>query len=132
MVGNLFDSDPIQHVSEIKWGEPTEHRMGGATGPPIVNIGGIWGTVCVDGFDENAAEFFCRNLMTGGAEISSISHKEVELQGQFQEYPVLTDVQCQPDAKTVRDCTSGPMGVSNCASGNDVVLTCQLYFDPSQ
>ena len=107
--------------------------MGGATGPPIVNIGGKWGTVCADNFGENAAEFFCRNLMTGGAEISSISHKKVELHGEFQEYPVLTDVQCQPDAESFRDCTSGHMGFSNnCTSGKDVVLACQLYFDPSQ
>ena len=118
-------------MTEIHWIDAlTDERMGGATGPVKVKIGGIWGTVCVDNLDENAAEFFCRNLMTGGSEISSISHKELELQG---EYPVLlTDVQCKEDAMTVRDCTSGPMGFSNCASGNDTVLTCQFYYIPPE
>ena len=118
-------------MTEIHWIDAlTDERMGGATGPVKVKIGGIWGTVCVDNLDENAAEFFCRNLMTGGSEISSISHKELELHG---EYPVLlTDVKCKPDAMTVRDCTSGPMGFSNCASGNDTVLTCAFYYNPSE
>ena len=121
----LLDSDPIHHVSGIEWGPGTDQRIGGATGPLLVNIGGIEGTVCVDNFDEHAATFFCSNLMTGGGEISSISHKSLEAYG---EYPILlTNVQCQANATTVNDCTSGPMGYSNCASGNDTVLTCALY-----
>ena len=121
-----MDSNPVQHVIGIKWGDPwTIYRMGGATGPPLVNIGGLWGTVCYDGFNENAANFFCENLMSGGNIDGFINHEELEKNGT---YPVLlTNVQCNENAQSVDDCTSGPMGYENCASGNDVVISCGLW-----
>ena len=127
----MLDSNPIKHVNAFKWANKMpEGWTGGHTGPPLVNIGGIWGTVCFDGFDENAAEFFCRNLVTGGHEVEPISHDEVEtLHGT---YPVLlTNVQCTVNAQSVLDCTSGPMGYASCSSGNDVQLTCMLYYNPT-
>ena len=111
----------------IKWGDPwTIHRIGGATGPPLVNIGGLWGTVCFDGLNENAANFFCEKIysgfLVGGNIDGSISHEELETHGT---YPVLlTDVKCNENAQSVEDCTSGPMGYDNCASGNDVLISC--------
>ena len=123
----LLDSNPIQHVIDFNWlNLLMTYLYGGATGPPLVNIGGLWGTVCYDGFDENAANFFCQKLYPGfhvaGSVNGSISHEELEMYGT---YPVLlTDVQCNENAQSVDDCTSGPMGYDNCASGNDVLISC--------
>lgn len=60
----LLDSDPIHHVTEIDW-DGAIFYVGGGDGPVVVKIGGLWGTVCVDNFDENAAELFCRNIKPG-------------------------------------------------------------------
>ena len=125
----MLDSNPIKHVNAFKWANPDEWKAGGHTGPPLVNIGGIWGTVCLDGFDQNAAEFFCRNLSTSGRFVEPISHSAVETR--YGTYPVLlTNVQCIANAASVLDCTSGPMGYASCSSGNDVQLSCAFYYVP--
>ena len=68
-------------------------------------------------------------LLNCSAEILSreiLSHKDFEMVHGV--HPVLlTNVQCQPNATTVNDCTSGPMGFANCASGNDTYLACDIY-----
>ena len=126
----MLDSNPIHHVNAFTWANPGEGPYGGHTGPPLVNIGGIWGTVCFDGFDQNAAEFFCRNLMTGGHLVEPISHSVVETS--YGTYPVLlTNVQCIEHAASVADCTSGPMGYASCSSGKDIQLTCILGTPPT-
>ena len=127
-----MDSDPIKHVENITWGRPWEVRAGGTSGPPLVFIGGLWGTVCLDGFSTTAAEFFCRNLLSGGDGIAPISHEQVRYPGKpDQQLPVLlTDVQCDENAVSVADCTSGPMGYSNCPSGDDVYLSCGFWYVP--
>ena len=67
---------------------------------------------------------------TGGRADGPISHKEVDKN--YGTYPVLlTNVQCIEKAQSVLDCTSGPMGYASCSSGNDVVLGCALYYDPT-
>ena len=127
----LLDSNPIHHVNAFKWTNPNDTLLGGHTGTPLVNIAGIWGTICSDGFDENAAEFFCRSLgWTGGRADEPVSHDEVE--ALYGTYPVLlTNVQCTVNAQSVLDCTSGPMGYASCSSGNDVKLGCMLYYNPT-
>ena len=95
----------------------------GHLGPLLVNIGGIWGTVCYDGFDDVTAEFFCDNLEMPYLFYDYYSHKGV--QETYGEYPVLlTNVKCIENATTFHDCTSGPMGYAACNSGNDVELSC--------
>ena len=127
----MLDSNPIKFVNDFNWTNFDGSGIGGHVGVPIVNIGGIWGTVCSDGFDENAAEFFCRSLRwTGGRAVEPISHDEVE--ALYGTYPVLlTNVQCTVNAQSVLDCTSGPMGYASCSSGNDLKLGCMLYYDPT-
>ena len=110
-------------------GWPWGLRDGGTHGPPLVFIGGLWGTVCFDGFNitKNAAKFFCRNLSSGGDGIAPINHEQVRYPGNPDQLPVLlTDVQCDENAVSVADCTSGPMGYSNCPSGDDVYISCAL------
>ena len=122
----LLDSNPIKHVQDFKFANGND-GIGGHVGPPLVNIGDIWGTVCFDGFDENAAEFFCRSIgWSGGRDVEPISHAEVE--ALYGAYPVLlTNVKCTENAQSVLDCTSGPMGYASCSSGNDVELGCALF-----
>ena len=106
--------------------------MIGHLAPLLVNIGGIWGTVCYDDFDEAAAEFFCRNLeMPGAFFYDPIEHKDV--QDEYGEYPVLlTNVKCTEGADSVHDCTSGPMGYAYCSSGQDLVLGCGYDLGTTQ
>ena len=122
----MLDSDPIKHVTNITLGDPKIERIGFASGPPLVYIGGLWGSICYDGFDENAAEFFCRSLgWRYSQRFEAIDHKVVRYPGKSQQVPVLlTNVQCNENATTIDDCTSGPMGYSNCESGEDVKVYC--------
>ena len=120
----------MKHVENITWGEPFERLGGSENGPLLVYIGGLWGTVCFDGFDENAVIFFCENLVSGGygIDVERVNHEEVRFKGKpEQQLPVLlTNVQCDENAATPDDCTSGPMGYSNCPSGDDVKLVCSF------
>ena len=122
----MLDSNPIHHVNAFKWTNPNDDLVGAHTGTPLVNIAGIWGTVCSDGFDENAAEFFCRSLgWTRGRAVEPTSHDEVE--ARYGTYPVLlTNVRCTVNAQSVLDCTSGPMGYASCSSGDDLTLGCTM------
>ena len=121
----MLDSNPIKFVNDFNWTIPGS-RPGGYDSVPIVEIGGIWGTVCFDGFDQNAAMFFCKKLRWNAVGyIQSISHAQVE--ADYGTYPVLlTNVKCNENAQSVLDCTSGPMGFASCSSGNDVHLGCML------
>ena len=121
----LLDSNPIKHVNDFKWADDAGWT-GGQVGVPLVNIGGVFGTVCFDGFDDNAAKFFCGMLdWTDSSDVESISHEDVE--AKYGTYPVLlTNVQCTENATSVLDCTSGPMGYASCSSRNDVQLSCLL------
>ena len=124
----LLDSDPIKYVDEIQWGSPLLISGADEDGPALVNIGGLWGTICFDGFNQNAAEFFCKKLARQNAKsFHEISHDEVRSQPSLnqKQFPVLlTNVQCNENATTVDDCSSGPMGYSNCPSGKDVAVIC--------
>ena len=121
----MLDSNPIKFVNNFTWADNTE-PVGGHVGVPLVEIGGIWGTVCFDGFDENAAEFFCDKLNWYAlGNFEPTSHDDVE--AEYGTYPVLlTNVNCTENAQSVHDCTSGPMGFASCSSGNDVQLGCML------
>ena len=121
----MLDSNPIKLVDDFKWADNIT-TYGGHVGVPLVNIGGIWGTVCYDGFDENAAEFFCGKLHWKDlGDFEPVSHDDVE--AEYGTHPVLlTNVQCAENAQSVHDCTSGPMGYASCSSGNDLQLACVL------
>ena len=125
----LLDSDPIKHVTDIAWGNPNEQLLGGGWGARLVYIGGLWGSICFDGFDENAADFFCGNLnWWRSTSFEPISHNRVSSNITGLPVPVLlTNVKCNENATTIDDCTSGPMGYSNCASGEDVIVHCGLW-----
>ena len=124
----LLDSDPIKYVDEIQWGSPLIVSGANEDGPALVNIGGLWGTICFDGFNYFAAKIFCKNLArqnTKGFHV--INHDEVRSQTSLSDnqLPVLlTNVRCNENATTVDDCSSGPMGYSNCPSGKDVAVIC--------
>ena len=121
----MLDSNPIKFVNDFNWTIPGS-RPGGYDSVPIVEIGGIWGTVCFDGFDENAAKFFCEKLGWNAlGNFEPTSHADVE--AKYGTYPVLlTNVKCAENAQSVLDCSSGPMGFASCSSGNDVELACML------
>ena len=122
----LLNSDPIRYVDEIQWGSPLLISGADEDGPALVNIGGLWGTICFDGFNQNAAEFFCKKLARQNAKsFHEISHDEVRYPPNDNQLPVLlTNVQCNENAMTVDDCSSDPMGYSNCPSDKDVAVIC--------
>ena len=121
----MLDSNPIKFVNDFKWAD-NNTTFGGHVGVPLVNIGGIWGTVCFDDFDENGAKFFCEKLGWNAlGDFEPKSHDDVE--AEYGTHPVLlTNVQCAENAQSVFDCTSGPMGFASCSSGNDLQLGCML------
>jgi len=103
-----------------------DEAIQGQYGPILVNIGGIWGTVCYDDFDDATAEFFCELLELPYIDYAFYSHEDV--QEIYGEYPVLlTNVKCAENATLFDDCTSGPMGYAACNSGNDVELSCGYF-----
>ena len=67
---------------------------------------GIWGTICGDKWDRNAAEVVCRELSLGDVIEAKIINPERFLQGDERLKKVwLSSVECSGNEKTIFDCT---------------------------
>ncbi|XP_073411983.1 scavenger receptor cysteine-rich domain-containing protein DMBT1-like [Dendrobates tinctorius] len=81
---------------------------------------GVWGTVCDDYFDLNAAQVVCWQLNCGQA----LAFNGSAAFGQGQGVIVLDDVQCTGNEQRVWDCLHQPFTVHNCGHNEDVGIVC--------
>ena len=123
----LLDANPVHFAQSITWAEniilvpePEQNTI------PIVNIGGLWGTICADGIDEYTYRFLCSLAGPGYVPLKNAGAKLHEhTETEFGQYPVLLNMmQCEENAESFRECTSGSMGFENCPSGNDLQAFC--------
>nr|CAI5829393.1 unnamed protein product [Callosobruchus analis] len=81
---------------------------------------GIWGTVCDDDFNEDAAKFVCKRLGYKGA-------STVKKDGYFGagSGPIWLDqVSCSGEELDLKDCTTWDWGEHNCDHNEDVGIIC--------
>ena len=119
--------DPVKHVRDIRYHEAFENQNTNY-GVPLVNIAGIWGTICFDGLDEDTRDFLCRELHFPDSYWGSpndfyqpVSHFHQSLIG----YPTLLNgMKCIKHASEFDDCSSKPIGFQQCQSQQDLFLGC--------
>ena len=123
----LLDANPVHFAENITWAENIivvpEAELNTI---PIVQISGLWGTICADEIDDYTYRFLCSlagpgyvPLRNAGAKLHE--HTETE----FGKYPVLLNmIRCEENAESFLECTSGQMGFENCLSGNDLQAFC--------
>ena len=122
----LSDLNPVKHVEDIQYHENSEIQEKNY-GVPLVNIAGIWGTICFDGLDQDTLDFLCRQLHFPDTYWGSVNlYQSVSHFNQpFIEYPVLLNgLKCIKHASEFDDCTSEPMGYQHCESYQDLLLGC--------
>ncbi|XP_066275078.1 uncharacterized protein [Branchiostoma lanceolatum] len=81
---------------------------------------GVWGTICDDNFDINAANVVCRQLGYGLA----MSYQHSAHFGEGNGSIWLDDVQCVGDEDSLLDCSSNDWGENNCGHFEDVGVVC--------
>ncbi|XP_048581917.1 deleted in malignant brain tumors 1 protein isoform X4 [Nematostella vectensis] len=82
---------------------------------------GVWGTVCDDQWDINAAHVVCRSLGYRRAlEFKVYSHF-----GKGEEPTWLDDVVCRGSEKSLNECRHAGWGVENCAHSEDAGVVCE-------
>ncbi|KAL7644494.1 UNVERIFIED_CONTAM: hypothetical protein RMT77_005326 [Armadillidium vulgare] len=97
--------------------------VGGSTpneGRVEILLGGVWGTICDDDFDDYDAKVVCRML---GYEGGGIAHKK----GFFGKGngPIwLDNVDCLGNETKLSQCRHSPPGTSACLHSEDVGITC--------
>ena len=120
----FLNSDPVKHVKDAKWADGDDAW----NSIPLVDIGGLWGTICFDNLDKNFQDLLCSKIGPGSRldyYTNATSHTEV--QAEFGTLPVLlNNVQCIADSKSFKDCSSGPMGFQHCESRKDLKMACGM------
>ncbi|XP_067834489.1 deleted in malignant brain tumors 1 protein-like [Heptranchias perlo] len=80
----------------------------------------VWGTVCDNGWDLNAASVVCRLLNCGTALSATTAAQYGEGTGPIW----LDDVRCNGTEPALDQCPANPWGVNNCTHSQDVGVTC--------
>ena len=83
---------------------------------------GQWGTVCDDGFDDQAARVVCNQLGHAGTPQALSEAPFGEGTGPIW----LDDVACQGNEGSLADCTHRGWGIQDCGHDEDVGVTCNL------
>ncbi|CAH8860493.1 unnamed protein product [Trichobilharzia szidati] len=87
----------------------------------------VWGTICADGFDVNAARALCRMLCTSSDNLQYAYPVLYQYGSAPDSTPIhLSRLQCPPDAQNLNDCHLGG-GWGNapgCTHGMDIGLQC--------
>ena len=126
----LLDENPIRFVNSIAWAAnitvvpDSEYNT-----IPLVNIGGLWGTICADivnHIDENAYKLICSFAGDGYVPIQPAQAKLHEFtETEYGAYPILLNMAaCDENAGSFIECTSGPMGTEHCPSISDLQAFC--------
>ncbi|KAJ8356536.1 hypothetical protein SKAU_G00193300 [Synaphobranchus kaupii] len=86
-----------------------------------IYIGGEWGTVCDDLWDERSAGVACRQL---GFSHALKASKQAEFGESGTLRVLLDDVQCKGTERTLLDCQHAGIGTHNCAHYEDAGVIC--------
>ena len=123
----LLDSNPVQFAQSITWAtnitvvpESEQNTI------PIVNIGGLVGTICADDIDDYTYRFLCSLAGPGYVPLKNQGTKLHEhTETEYGKYPVLLNmIRCEENAGSFIECSSGPMGIESCPSRNDLQAFC--------
>ncbi|XP_060073519.1 deleted in malignant brain tumors 1 protein-like [Ylistrum balloti] len=86
-----------------------------------IQIGGTWGTVCDDSFDENAAKVVCRMLHKPSRNAVPVTAAGFGL-GQGPIF--LDEVRCYGNETDILTCNTNPIGTNDCDHSEDVGVIC--------
>ena len=84
---------------------------------------GIVGTVCDDGWNDNAAKVVCRQLGYKSGKARSNAYF-----GEGTGKIWLDDVNCAGNEDDLTRCRSRGMGTHNCNHGEDAGVECEVFF----
>ncbi|XP_050302204.1 uncharacterized protein LOC126740288 [Anthonomus grandis grandis] len=131
----LFDcsdnSDEAAHHCNL----PTALRLVNGTnssnGRLEIRHNGIWGSICDDDFNEDAAKIACRSLGFNGR----TSVRKEAFYGQSTGPIWLDQVSCKGNETTLEKCTHWDWGETNCDHSEDVGIECSesyIEVDPKR
>ena len=92
-----------------------------AEGRVEVQIAGLWGTICDDGWDATAADVICRQL---GYESASEACRQGAHFGRGSGLILLDDVSCTGDESNINQCSHSLPGIHDCSHAQDAKVTC--------
>ncbi|CAG9769987.1 unnamed protein product [Ceutorhynchus assimilis] len=124
------NSDEANHHCDT----PTALRLVNGTsaneGRLEIRHNGIWGSICDDDFNEDAAKIACAALGYSG----SASVKKDGFFGQTTGPIWLDQVACQGNETSLEKCTHWDWGESNCDHSEDVGVICgnSMYVEPKR
>lgn len=87
-----------------------------------INIAGMWGTICDDKFDANAAKVVCKTM---GLPYQNALPATAAAFGQGTGNILLDNVVCQGNESSILDCRTNPVGTNDCEHSEDVGVICQ-------
>ena len=85
-----------------------------------INVGGVWGTVCSDGWDINDAQVVCRMLNLSAATAAPWYAAFGEGRGPIW----LVDVQCTGNETSLLNCSHYGLGHHYCEHHSDAGVVC--------
>ncbi|XP_071157151.1 scavenger receptor cysteine-rich domain-containing protein DMBT1-like [Mytilus edulis] len=87
-----------------------------------INVGGRWGTVCDDKFDQNAASVVCRSLNLPSQNALPVTAAGF---GQGTGSIYLDEVTCMGNESTILQCKTNAIGDTDCDHTEDVGVICR-------
>jgi hypothetical protein len=107
--------DEIEYRLSDRYGQ----HYGGREGRLEIRHNGIWGTVCDDGFDDNAAQVACNALGFG-----HIGYSMNNYYGGGSGRIWLDDVSCYGTENSLDECRHRSWGSNNCGHYEDISIGC--------
>ena len=74
----FLNFDPVKYVKDVKWADEQPDSWNSI---PLVNIAGLWGTICFDNIDKNFQDLLCNRLGPGSRlnyYTNSTNHDDVQ------------------------------------------------------
>ena len=85
-----------------------------------INVAGVWGTICDDGWDINDAHVVCRMLNLSAATAAPIYAAFGEGRGPIW----LDNLYCTGNENSLLDCSHNGLGSHNCRHVEDAGVVC--------